>query len=204
MITNSLRPVALLLLTSALSLTAPGSLWAAALVIDDTNPNETITVSANDFEGGLILNGNTFQSGLNNPATTTFPENGPVTFNGTWITFGQQGPVDRTIYLIESPFNAASPPQISDILHFTITPIPGSENALLEGSFDSSDTLGILPGTVDLSNVFVETGNPVRLDFVGLTLQVTSDVDVPEPTSWVLFGSALLGFISYGLRRRSL
>src|SRR4051812_47292759 len=137
MITNSLRPVALLLFTSALSLVAPGSLWAAALVIDDSNPNETITVSANDFEFGLFLNGNLFQQGLNNPAQSTFPETGPVAFTGIWVTFDQQGPVDRTIYLIESPFNAATPPQISDILRFQIIPL-GDGTAQLQGSFDSS------------------------------------------------------------------
>jgi hypothetical protein len=201
---STFRPVALALLIAALSsFVAPGSLWAAALNIDDTKPDETITVSANDFEGGLSLNGNLFQQGLNNPATATFPETGPVTFSGTWTTFGQQGPVSRTIYLIESPFDPAGPaPLISDILRFQITPLSGTESAMIEGSFESSDTLGLLPVPFDPNDVFLETGNPVRLEFFGLSLQVISDAEVPEPSTWVLFGSALVGFVGYRFRRR--
>jgi hypothetical protein len=69
MATRTFRPVASLLLISALSLVAPGSLRAADLVIDDTDPNEAITVSANDFELGVT-------SDVDVPETTS------------WLLFG--------------------------------------------------------------------------------------------------------------------
>jgi len=46
----------LLLLLSALSIVSARSLRAAAHVIDETSSNETITVSANDFELGATSN----------------------------------------------------------------------------------------------------------------------------------------------------
>src|SRR5436189_595056 len=82
-----------LLGAAALSMLAPASARAAAFLIDDTLPTDNIVFSANDFEGGLFLNGTLFQQGTNNPAVATLPEgnaNGPIvhTFDGSWITTG--------------------------------------------------------------------------------------------------------------------
>src|SRR6476646_9022629 len=63
-----------LLGATALSFLAPASAYAAAFLIDDTLPTDVIVFSANDFEGGLTLDGNLFQQGNNNPAVATLPE----------------------------------------------------------------------------------------------------------------------------------
>jgi hypothetical protein len=80
---------------AALSMLAPVSaVHAAAFIIDDTLPTDNIVFSANDFEGGLFLDGTLFQQGTNNPAVATLPEgdanHNPFvhTFDGQWITQG--------------------------------------------------------------------------------------------------------------------
>src|SRR2546426_173310 len=94
-----MKPPRLSLLLLSVSLLAPNAVRGAALVFDDTSPNETITIFANDFEFGLSINGQPFQQGLNNPASGTFPETGPISFSGSWIDLGQTQPGSRTIYL---------------------------------------------------------------------------------------------------------
>jgi hypothetical protein len=205
--TSTFRTVVLLLVVAALSFVATGSLWAASLTFDDTAPppNETITVSANDFEFGLALNGSAFQSGLNNLAVTVppLPETGPIGFTGTWITGGQQGPVGGTIYLVEPPLDPLLPPLISDILQFQI--IPNTDGtATIDGSFvsDINDNLGTLPAGVDPSKVFLESATGVPLDFVNLHIQIVSDINVPEPATFGLLAGGLSGLACLGWRRQ--
>src|SRR6478752_4565954 len=87
-----------LLGATALSFLAPASAHAAAFFIDDTLATDQIVFSANDFEGGLSLDGVAFQQGNNNPAVATLPEadlNGnPIVhnFDGRWLTTGAQLP----------------------------------------------------------------------------------------------------------------
>jgi hypothetical protein len=206
--TSTFKSLALLFLAAAVSFVASGSLWAAAIVIDDTAADDTITVSANDFELGLLLNGATFQSGLGNPAVTVPPlsEVAPLEFLGTWITFGQQGPAGATIYLVESPYDPALPttPLISDILRYQITPNTDGFTATIQGSFvsDTEDNLGFVPPGTNPAFVFLETGKPVNLSFVGLSVQVISDVDVPEPSSVCLAALGLVGLAAIGYRHR--
>src|SRR5437867_13122517 len=80
----------LLYVAVAVSLFGPHTAWAAAIAIDDTSPNETITVSANDFEcGGFSVNGALIQEGLGSPGSITVPESaGAVSFHGRWIDLG--------------------------------------------------------------------------------------------------------------------
>src|SRR5262245_19960975 len=86
------RVTCALLGITALSFLAPASTHAAAFFIDDTLPTEQIVLSANDFEGGLSINGGLFQQGINNPHTATVPEadttGNPIVYNfdGTWLT----------------------------------------------------------------------------------------------------------------------
>jgi hypothetical protein len=205
MITRIFRPVTLLLLTSALSFLAPGSLWAASLTFDDTAANDTITVSANDFEFGSALNGNPFQQGLNNPASALLKESdGAITFTGTWITNGLQPQDSQTVYLIESPFVPGTPPPlVSDIFRYTI--IPNTDGtATIDASFvsDFEDNLGNLPANADPRFVFLETGAPVALNFAFLGVSLVSDADIPEPSTFVLFGFALVGALGYCVRRK--
>src|ERR1044071_351387 len=64
----SLRSLALF---ASASLFATNAAHASFLSIHDTDPNETITVDANDFEGGLFVNGVLVQQGLHSPGTIT-------------------------------------------------------------------------------------------------------------------------------------
>src|SRR5258706_10003812 len=59
---------------AALTLLAPASARAAAFFIDDTLTTEQIRFTANDFEGGLSLDGQLFQQGLGNPNTADLLE----------------------------------------------------------------------------------------------------------------------------------
>jgi hypothetical protein len=60
---------------------------AAVFSIDDTSPDDTITIGADGFVS-LNINGSLFQSGVDNPATITLPESaGEITFAGTWPFF---------------------------------------------------------------------------------------------------------------------
>jgi hypothetical protein len=207
--TSTLRTVALLFAIAALSFVAPGSLWAASLTFDDTAPppNETITVSADGFEGGLALNGIPFQIGLGSPATTVppLPETGPISFTGTWITSGLPGPVGETIFLVESPFDPAGPPPlISDILQFQIIPNTDGQTARIDGSFvsDINDNLGTVPAGVSPNNVFLETATGVTLPFFGLNINLISDINVPEPATFGLLAGGLFGLACLGWRRQ--
>src|SRR2546425_12448265 len=103
----------------SVSLLAPSAGRAAALFFDDSSTNETITITANDFEGGFAVNGTLIQQGLNNPGSATFPETGPISFQGRWLVPGGVAPTSRTIYLVE-PFPPSPAPLVSDIFHYTI------------------------------------------------------------------------------------
>ena len=177
-------------------LLAPNASRAGALLFNDTSTNETITVSANDFEGGLFINGVLFQQGLGNPATITLAEtNGAISFSGQWIDNGLTIPGTRTIYLVE----AQDPTLISDILQYSL-----DRNGIyghIQGSFvsDINDTLGRLPVGVPPANIFIENGQAVDFSAPFLTAQVISDVDVPEPGALSL---CLIGLLTAGLKFR--
>ena len=196
------RLAASIAMLCAVLLLAPNPVSAAAISIDDTSPAEVITISANDFEFGFSVNGAQIQVGLNNPGSITVPETGTVTFDGTWIAPGGDGTVVRTIYLVESPPSATSPPLVSDILRYTAT-FTGSLGTI-QGTFvsDVNDNLGTLPAGVDPADVFVEDGKPVFFDLPFLTGSIISDVNIPEPSSLVLLGLGLVSLVGYRLRKR--
>jgi hypothetical protein len=188
-----MKPLHLSVLLLSLSLVAPSTLRAAFFSIDDTATNETITISANDFEFGLTINGVPFQQGLNNPRTATFPETGPISFSGQWIDNGQTVPGAHIIFLVE----ASDPTLISDILQYTLDSDPFDGVGFINGTFQSdvNDNLGHLPANVDPSTVFVENGQPVNFGAPFLTAFVISDAEVPEPGAVSLF---LIGLLSLG------
>jgi hypothetical protein len=167
----------------AAGLLLPGSTQAAFLGIDDTVLAQ-ISVSANDWESDLFVNGGLFQSGLANPAFGTFPGEGPITFSGTWIDNGLTSPLDRTVYFVEP----SNPTLVSDIFHYTLS--TDGFDGTFTGEFTSSAIdggLGPLPGGVDPANVWVEGtdfnfGAPF---FSGVILTV------PEPSSCILLAAAL-------------
>jgi hypothetical protein len=189
-------------LTLFVACLVPGSVWAAALTFDDTSPNETITVTANDFESGLAINGSPFQQGLGNPASITLPETGRISFSGTWITFNQQPPAAGIMYLIESPNDPLLPPPlVSDIFQYQIVPNTDG-TATISGFFESDlkDNLGTLPGGIDPRDVFLENGTAIGLGFIGLGISVSSDVDIPEPATFSLLAG---GLVLLARRRRT-
>ena len=193
-----MKPLRISVLLLSASLISPIASRAAFFSIDDTAANETITISANDFEGGLVINGATFQSGLGNPATGTFPETNAITFSGRWIDQGLTTPGPHTLFLVEAQDHTL----ISDILQYTLDSAGGF--GFINGSFvsDVNDNLGHLPANVDPTTVFIENGQAVNFGAPFLTAQVISDVDVPEPGAVSL---GLLGLLSLGglkLRRQ--
>jgi hypothetical protein len=183
----------------SLSLIAPTALRAAFLSFDDTAANETIFIAANDFEGGLTINGNPFQQGLGNPATGIFPETNAISFSGRWIDQGLTTPGAHTLFLVEAQDHTL----ISDILQYTLDSAGGF--GFINGTFvsDVNDNLGHLPANVDPTTVFIENGQVVNFGAPFLTAQVLSDVDVPEPSAASLCLIALLILGSFKLRRLS-
>ncbi len=183
----------------SVSLLAPSGARAAALVFDDTSTNETITVTANDFEGGLVVNGVPLQQGLNNPKSITLPETGPISFSGQWIDNGLTQPTVRTIYLLE-PLDPNL--TISDIFHYTLD--SNGSFGFIQGTFQSDidGELGTLPAGVNPADVFVENGQPVPFFAPFLTGQIISDLEVPEPGSLSLCLLGLLGAGGLKLRQQ--
>jgi hypothetical protein len=182
----------------AASLGAGASVQAAALIFDDTNPDETITVRADGFDL-LSLNGLPFQfGGPGHPATTVLDEAaGAITFSGTFAaptTPDSTG--SRTIYLLEPDLKT-----LSDILDVTwsysghVGSISGSFISDAEGS-----SLGPLPPAVPPSDVFVETGIPVVFGRDFINVEVRSDV--PDWGSFWLLPLALsaMGYLKSRLQ----
>lgn len=177
------------LIALSLTLLAPQAAKAAAITIDDTSPNNTITISVNDFEYGFFVNGTLFQQGLNNGQSITLTENLPVSFSGQWIDLGESIPVNKTIYFVKPD----TPTLISKIFNYSVS-TDGSVGTIL-GTFQSdlAGNLGSLPLGVDPANVFIENGQSVPFSAAYLGGRILSDTPetVPEPTS-------TLGFLALG------
>ena len=192
-----------LLGVAALSLLAPVSARAAAFIIDDTLPTDVIVFSANDFEGGLTLDGNLFQQGNNNPAVATLPEgdaNGAIVhrFDGSWITTGAPLPPTRQVAFLEPGSSL-----LSDVL-FVQYIDQGNGFGRMVGSFVSDTSeLGLNPSQyidplVPVTN-WPESNGPFNFSAPFLTGLANSDVDVPEPASC---GLIALGIGALIVRRR--
>lgn len=172
---------------------APSASHAGFFSIDDTLPGDVLKVSANDFEGGLFINGAPFQHGLHSPAEGIFPESAPLHFSGSWIDLGASTPGGHTVI-----FREAGSPMPSDILSYFVT--TGDGMGHIEGFF-ASDTDGVgLPEVPIFGEpvIVVEDGKPFSLPGTAfLSASVTSDVDgppVPEVQTYAsLFGAALIG-----------
>jgi hypothetical protein len=171
---------------SALALPAPLA-KATFLFIDDSS--ESITVSANDFEGGLSIDGTLFQSGLGHPATGTFGES--LTYSGSWIDNGLSTPGS----FAQEAFDPDG--TLSDVNVYTVS--TNGITGTITGAFCSDPALlaCFIPPDAVLDQ-FLETAEPVDFSQPSLTASWKSDVEeVPEPASglMLLAGLAALGAV---------
>jgi hypothetical protein len=202
------RLISTCLAVSAIALIAPNSANAAAIGINDAGTEGSIVFSANDFEGGISLDGTLLQTGLNNLQSRTVSEGtagAPIThtFSGTWLTPGGLTPSTQTIAFQEgsTPTSAG----VSDILTlaFSNTTLGGAAAGLVTGTFVSDLDPSLLP--LPAGATVVSEATPFLFSAPFLTGSATSDVDVavPEPASLALLGSALLGFGFLRFRRKT-
>ena len=188
-----------LLGTAALVLLAPASVRAAAFIIDDTLTTELIRFAANDFEGGLLLDGQLFQQGTNNPNSADLPEADPGgaaivhNFDGSWITNGVQPlPQTQQVAFLEPGTGA-----LSDVL-FVQYFDQGNGFARIVGHFVSDASEQGLDPSQYIDNNFPVTSWPETngaYDFSApfLTASANSDIsEVPEPASCGLVIAGLL------------
>jgi hypothetical protein len=189
---------------AALWLLAPVSARAATVLIDDTLTTEQIVFSANNFEGGLSLNGAPFQQGTNNPAVATLPEadatGNPIVhnFDGRWITTGAPLPPPLQVAFLEPLTNL-----LSDVLFVQFTDLHNGFGQITGHFVSDASELGLNPSQYITPGVPVtewpETKGPFSFSAPFLTGFANSDVEVPEPASW---GLLALGLGTLVLRRR--
>ena len=167
----------------------PATSRGAAIAIDDVSPNPTgdpfMTITWQDFEGGMTVNGVFFAfpgSGIQQSVTVD-ERTGPLSFSGTWIANGGSNGSGAVNFL-------ESDGSVSDTFQGSWT-VDQSGQASLSGLFNSDENpLTAIPGGI---NVADET-DPVLLSSIlnmppNLTFYATSDVDpIPEPATLTLVG----------------
>jgi hypothetical protein len=192
------RLISTCLALSAIVLIAPNSANAAAIGINDAGAEGSIVFSANDFEGGISLDGTLLQSGLNNLQSRTVSEGtagAPIThtFSGAWLTPGGLTPSTQTIAFQEgsTPTSAG----VSDILTlaFSNTTIGGAAAGLVTGTFVSDLDPSLLP--LPAGATVVSEATPFLFSAPFLSGSATSDVEpVPAP----IIGHGLLVLLAIG------
>jgi hypothetical protein len=182
------RYLTVFVLAAEAALLVGNPLQAAQITFTDTNPNDTVTITASDF---LTFTGD-----------GTFSEiDGGLAFSGLFASTGTGFNV--SFYLVE----ANDPTVVSDILVLTTTVSDGG-TATAAGTFFSDNENNLGPVPAPGQNIFiVSESGPVTFtnSDIGLSVTIDSDVEqvtVPEPASLWLFGVSVAGIFGYEWRRR--
>ncbi len=181
------------------ALLAPLAANAAFFSIDDTRPDETIFITANDFESGLSVNGLPFQVGLNSPSSGIFTEASPISFDGQWITPGFVANFNRTIYFVEGRQSTL----VSDILEYSV--IANGQSARIVGRFTSDVTgdLGPLPAGISPNDISFDEHWDFSQPFLTAIAFSDSSVEpVPEASTWMAGGVMAILVGARQLRRK--
>jgi len=184
-----------------LALAIPGIARAANIFIDDTRPDDMITITVSDFEGGFKVNGTLIQQGFGFGTATVAEQLGALNFQGRWLVPGGVVPHERIIYLVETPGTPNAPAPISDILRYATDNDPAPGFAIITGSFlsDFENNLGTVPAGTSPNDIFLETGEGVFFSEPFLTGIVQSDKEVPEPATLTVLA---IGLLAAGCRRQ--
>jgi hypothetical protein len=171
---------------------------AAFLSIDDSSPDETITLSINDFEGGFTVNGTLLQIGIGGPGVNvTFPEAAAINFSGSWIDNGLTPTGERAIWLLEPTG------ETSDILTIAFSSAAGF--GTISGSFISDSEGSALPAPPPGADIILEDGGFVDFSLPFLTAQFRSDTEtVTTPDSGSMLSLLGLAVGAIGLTGRKL
>jgi hypothetical protein len=186
------------------ALTMPQSPKAAFFAIDDTSPQEIISVIANDFELGLTVNGSLLQQGLDNPVTGIYAETpGGISFTGKWIANGQVVPSSRLVAFLEPGTGGA--PVVSDILSITFDN-DAQGFGILTGTFisDVEGGPGLQLPTEPNLILWNESDGPYRFDNPFFNAFANSDAGDVVPDSGPGFPGlvTLVAFCGFGASRK--
>src|ERR1043166_5079141 len=164
--------LAILALAGAIAV-APQLAGAAVFTIDDTSPDDTITIDAGGFVS-LDINGSLFESGVENSATMTLPESaGEITFAGTWPFFAPPASSLRVVFV-----EPEDPSVVSDVLSVDYDVAIGGELASIVGSFvsDFENNLGLVSDPQYTGyTVYVENSTGFDFSHSNLSARAVSD-----------------------------
>jgi hypothetical protein len=158
------------------------------ITVDDTSPNDTVTITLS----GFILNG----TPVLNRAETGPPPGPPMAsvlaVVGTWPDpTGSTPDGQKTIYLVEKD----DPTKVSDIISIRVAHVPQGAQIDVVFQSDNDSSPGVFDPLPLGALTMVETGAFQELGFPGVSVLVASDaIEVPEPAGITLIciGSALM------------